>query len=80
MKKKFGNTTCFAGCNAPDNLEHVKYCEEYDTKFDNFYQDGTDKQFVKYLRALDMERWRKFQCPLVYRLDRRQRSARRGSN
>ena len=76
MKKKFGNIKCFAGCDAPDSLQHVQVCKEYDTKLENFYQDGTDKLFVKYLAALDIERWRKYQCPLVYRLDRKQRANR----
>ena len=70
MTKKYGHTRCFAGCDKPDNLEHVMECEEYDTKPENFYQDGTDRRFVKYLAALDVERWRKFECPLIYRPDR----------
>ena len=79
MTKKFGNTKCFAGCDAPDSLEHVQSCDRYDTKFSDFYIDGTDKQFVKYLAALDIERWRKYQCPLVFRLDRKQTKARNGN-
>ena len=77
MTAKYGNTNCFYGCNAPDSLEHVKYCKKYDTQYESFYQDGTDKRFVEYLRALDIERWRKFQCPLVYQLGKQQRAQRR---
>ena len=76
MSRKYGNTKCFAGCDEPDNLEHVMACKEYDTKIDNFYQDGTDRHFVKFLAALDIERWRKYECPLIYRHDRLQRAKR----
>ena len=76
MTKKFGNTKCFTGCDEPDSFEHVKVCPNYDTKPENFNLDGTDRQFIKYLTELDMERWRKYLCPLVYRLDRNQRKER----
>ena len=78
MTAKYGNTKCFYGCDAPDSLEHVKVCGEYKTQYKNFYQDGTDRKLVEYYRALDIERWRMFQCPLVYRLGKSQRAARKG--
>ena len=76
--KKFGTLKCFAGCDEIDSLEHVKQCERYDTKLRDFYQDGTDSKFAKYLRALDVERWRKYQNPLVYRPNSKQRRANKG--
>ena len=77
-RQKFGNLRCFAGCEENDSLEHVKQCERYDTKFRNFYIDGTDEKYVRYLRALDIERWRKYQHPLTFRPNRKQRERNRG--
>ena len=60
MTRIYGNTNCFVvGCKQKDNLKHVIECEGYDTKIQKFEQDGQDKKMAPFLRALDMERWRK---------------------
>ena len=70
MRRKFGDTDCFMGCDAKDDLDHVMQCNGYETKPKNYYLDGTDKKMAEYLRALDAERWRKFEMGLVYRRNR----------
>ena len=80
MIKKFGSTKCFYGCDAPDSMKHVMECENYNTQLKDYPQDGTDRKFAPYLVALDVERWRNFQCPLIYRLDKAQRKQRNNVN
>ena len=43
------------------------------------YARSEPKYFVKYLAALDLERWRKHQCSLIFRPDRLQRAQRQGN-
>ena len=76
--KRFGNLRCLEGCDMPDSLEHVMQCKRYDTRVDDFKLDGTDAKFVKYLRAIDLERFRKFQYPLVWRPNGKERLKRQG--
>lgn len=70
MKRKFGNTECFYCEGEKDDLTHVMQCGGYETQPKNFHLDGTDKRFAEYIRALDAERWRKFEMGLVYRRNR----------
>ena len=36
MRNRFGNTNCLAGCNEPDNLQHVMNCDRYETKVEKY--------------------------------------------
>ena len=80
MRVRFGNTNCLAGCDKPDNLQHVMNCDRYMTKPEKFKLDGTDERLVEYLTELDKERFKMYEFPLTYRLDRSQRAKRRGIN
>ena len=80
MRVRFGNTNCLAGCDKPDNLQHVMNCDRYLTKPEKFKLDGTDERLVEYLTELDKERFKMYEFPLTYRLDRSQRAKRRGIN
>ena len=68
MKRKFGDIKCFAGCDEIDSFQHVKECERYTVKAKNYNLDGTDEKLAKYLADLDSERFKKYACPLVYRI------------
>ena len=72
MTRLYGNTNCFiVGCREKDTLRHVMECEGYETKIKNFPQDGQDKNMAPYLRKLDLERWKYFECGLIYRRERK---------
>ena len=84
MTRIYGNTNCFVtGCREKDTIWHVMQCEGYTTKIKNFKQDGQDKLMAPYLRALDMERWRLYECGLIYRRERkpnRKAATQKGAN
>ena len=71
MTNRYGNTDCFvSGCREKDTMKHVLRCEGYETKIEKYPQDGRDFLLAPFLRALDMERWKKYNCSLIYRRDR----------
>ena len=70
FKRIYGDTKCFAGCDAPDSLKHVMTCNRYDTRFTNRGWDedeGVRKQFIQYLKELDLERTVKYGLPVLYK-------------
>ena len=76
MARKYGGLNCFAGCDEIDNLKHAMECERYDVKARNFNLDGTDEKLAIYLSALDTERFRKYECPLIYRVGSKEQQSR----
>ena len=71
MKRKFGDINCVKGCEEPDDLEHVKSCGRYRTKWTE-KTDSHPKYLVEFLKDLESERLAatNFKLPLVYRRER----------
>ena len=64
--KNGGDKLClFQPCQDVDSLEHVMSCEYYDTKF---YEggEGPMRDWANYLVALNRERRKKFNQPLIW--------------
>ena len=69
--KRFGNTLCFEGCNEPDTLDHVMWCDRYPIRYwGNTKSIDKDysliPSFVEYLKRLNDHRAREYGLAVMY--------------
>merc|ERR1712098_266674 len=63
VKRGIGIGCLMPVCPGLDNLDHVKNCPFYETKWDNRWKD--DEELATYLVKLNRERTRRFKMPIL---------------